>query len=138
VSAAPDTTVTFLRADGSSVAFGVKLEPLGRPDLAVLEDLLRDYVLDALVECVARVGLLEPLAVAQVTHAISHMRRGEWVQAWPPLALGTEGLFWAVAVRDGFLDDQGRRHPGGERTQCLIWLLALVAWVDGYAWRPRE
>jgi hypothetical protein len=41
-------------------------------------------------------------------------------------------------VRDGFLDDQGRRHPGGERTQCLIWLLALVAWVDGYAWRPRE
>jgi hypothetical protein len=28
----------------------------------------------------------------------------------------------------------GRVHEVGERQQCLLWLLALVMWIDGYGW----
>jgi hypothetical protein len=32
----------------------------------------------------------------------------------------------------------GRRHAVGERQQCLVWLLALCAWLNGYGnWWPH-
>ena len=97
MSAAPDTTFTLLRDDGSTVQVSVRLEPDGRPDRWVLDDLLLEYVLDGLLECVARADLPNPWAVEHVYHAVSHLRQGEWTQAWPPLVIGVEGLFWSVA-----------------------------------------
>jgi len=32
----------------------------------------------------------------------------------------------------------GRRGTWGERQQCAIWLLALIAWLDGAGWRHFE
>jgi len=32
----------------------------------------------------------------------------------------------------------GRVDPIGPRHQCLVWLVALAAWIDGWGWpRPR-
>jgi hypothetical protein len=30
----------------------------------------------------------------------------------------------------------GRLDPIGPRHQCLVWLVALAAWIDGWGW-PR-
>jgi hypothetical protein len=30
----------------------------------------------------------------------------------------------------------GRLDPIGPRHQCLVWLVALAAWIDGWGWPP--
>ena len=151
------------------------------PDLSGLDELLSDSALDHLEYVVRQVEQPYPWAAAHVLHAIGHLRTREYRHAWPPLMTGIEGLYWAAAERDGYLDERGRftanaarskpprnaidiilalpinervqnllrrkafggpasafrhgrMHEVGEREQCLMWLLALVVWIDGWGW----
>lgn len=165
--------------------FMVKLRlDVDDPDLSGLDELLAPPTLAALREALAIAEAPMP-ARDHLEHALDHLTAGELRQAWPSLVIGVEGLYWAEAEEDGFLDGDGRfsdkaarqgrptnaidiilalpinervqrflrryafggpanayrhgrLHDVGEREQTLMWLLALVTWLDGKGWRTFD
>jgi hypothetical protein len=177
---------TVLTAPGRDGAAGLTVQlnlEVPEPDLSGVDALLDSEKLAALAEAFDVAEAPEP-AVDHVRQALAHLAASNVRAAWPPLVIGVEGLFWAEALEDGYLDDDdrftekasrrgtstnaidiilalpmnervqrfmrrrafggpanafrhGRLHAVGEREQCVMWLLALVVWLDGArAWRP--
>jgi hypothetical protein len=178
----PDTVLT-VPGEGGVAALTVSLMlDVDQPDLSPVETLLERDFLSVLSASLAVANAPQP-SRDHIAHALDHLAAGEVRNAWPPLVIGIEGLFWAEAAAEGYVDKEGRftakaarqgkprsaidlllampinervqrflrrsafggsanafrhgrLHPAGERLQCLIWLLALVAWFDGsLAWR---
>ena len=176
-----DTILTVPGEDAmAELMVSLRLE-VEEPDLSNLDGLLDDAALTALGRAVSRTDQPYLWAAKHVEHAIGHLHAAEFLYASPPLVIGVEGLYWAVAEEKGYIDQRrhftskaGRtgtarnaadiirglpinervqrfltRHAFGgaansfrhgtrpeveEREQCLIWLLALTAWVDGWGW----
>jgi hypothetical protein len=104
----PDTYLPVPGPSGSA-AFMIKLRlDVPNPDLSGLDELLTSRALDRLEAVLHEAEQPYPWAAQHVLHAITHLRLGEYDNAWPPLVIGLEGLFWAVAERDGFIDANGR------------------------------
>lgn len=88
------------------------------------EDTLIDVLRTVLVEESAASAVRDTIeeletggsyAIQHVVHGLDHLRRGEYVDAWPPLLVGLEGLIRRHATRVGIIDEHGTVIRSGKR-----------------------
>jgi hypothetical protein len=102
-----DTILSVPNRYGAA-AFMVQLNlDVDDPDMSGIDGLLEQDALAAMEEALAIADAAAP-AGDHVAHALAHLAADELRNAWPPLVIGVEGLFWAEAEEHGFLDDDGR------------------------------
>ena len=81
-----------------------------------------------MVEALTIAEAPEP-AADHVRQALAHLAASDVRAAWPPLVIGVEGLFWAEALEEGFLDRDDRFTPkasrSGKATNAIDIILAL-------------
>ncbi len=104
----PDTYLTVPDATGMQAAVMVTLLlDVHKPDLAGLDDLLDPDVLEAMARAVTKAQQPYPWAAEHIGHAVDHLLVGELTNAWPPLVIRVEGLYWGEAEQEGFVDNRG-------------------------------
>src|SRR3712207_2320547 len=121
---APDTYLTIPDETGMQAAVTVALVlDVDKPDLVGFGDLLDATVLEAMAGAVTRAQQPYPWAAAHIRHAIDHLLIGELTNAWPPLVIGVEGLYWGEAEQEGYVDNRARfteKAGRGGRARSVI------------------
>lgn len=123
-----DTILSVPNRHGAA-SFMVKLQlDVDDPDLSGLDELLSLEAIEAFRVALEVADVAAP-AADHVRHALNHLAAGQLRDAWPPLVIGVEGLYWAEAEEDGFLDDQGsftdKALRRGRPTNAIDIVLAL-------------
>lgn len=123
-----DTILTVPGHDGTaSIMVQLNLD-VEEPDLSHVEALLDPETLAMLAEALAVAEAPQP-AADHVRQALAHLAVSDVRAAWPPLVIGVEGLFWAEAIEEGYLDEDDRftekANRSGKATNAIDIILAL-------------
>lgn len=109
-----DTVFSVPSPDGDHLLVSLVLD-VPDPNLSPVERLLTPPMLDVLAGAALAAEQPYRCASEHVAHAVEHLKREEYVHAWPPLVIGVEGLYWAEAEQKGLLDDRGRFTAAAKR-----------------------